>query len=158
VRVIYKKWIQEFPISLDEAWTFFSDPVNLEKITPDGMSFMILSDLTGQEMYEGMIIRYKVSPLFGMKIEWVSEITNIQEKRYFIDEQRIGPYALWHHEHHFEETGSGVRMTDVLHYALRWGWIGRTLNTLMVEKQVDRIFEFREKKLEQLFKKKIYAT
>ena len=143
---------QRIPISLAEAWDFFSSPLNLEKITPKEMNFVVTSDFTkNTKMYEGMLITYTITPLFGIKMNWMTEITHVKDGEYFIDEQRFGPYALWHHEHHFKKIKGGVLMTDVLYYALPLGVMGRFANTTLVNKKVKKIFEYREKAIEELF-------
>ncbi|MEO8795486.1 MAG: SRPBCC family protein [Daejeonella sp.] len=142
------------PISLAEAWEFFSSPANLAKITPAEMGFTITSEFNeGQKMYPGMIITYKVSPLLGIKMDWMTEITHVKEMEYFVDEQRFGPYALWHHQHHFKEIEGGVNMIDIVNYAVPFGFIGRIANNLIVEKEVNKIFSYREAKVEELFGK-----
>lgn len=143
---------QDIPISLDEAWDFFSSPDELAKITPKEMGLVVTSrHPAGTKMYEGMLITYKVSPLFGIKLNWMTEITFIHEKEYFVDEQRFGPYAMWHHEHHFKEIEGGVRMTDILNYALPYGPVGRLGNKLLVASQIDKIFKYRERAVIDLF-------
>ena len=109
------------------------------------MRFEILSDLKDVEMYEGMMVLYKVAPLFGFNLRWCTEITKIQDKKYFVDDQRFGPYAMWHHEHHFKalEKG-GVEMIDKLHYAIPFGVLGRVANSLFVSKKIEEIFKTRE--------------
>jgi ligand-binding SRPBCC domain-containing protein len=140
------------PISLEKAWDFFSSPLNLAKITPDDMKFVVTSDYKpGTKMYEGMIITYKISPLLGIKMNWMTEITHVKEGDYFVDEQRFGPYALWHHEHHFKAIKGGVLMNDILHYAIPFGPIGRLTNTIYVGKQIEKIFAYREKAIKELF-------
>lgn len=140
------------PITLEKAWQFFSSPLNLSKITPADMRFTVTSDFTEDTvMYEGMLITYKVSPLLGVKLDWVTEITHIKDKEYFIDEQRFGPYALWHHEHHFKEVEGGVHMTDKLTYAIGYGPLGKVANGLLVKNKVKQIFKFREKAVNELF-------
>lgn len=141
---------QVLPISMDLAWNFFSSPVNLNEITPADMTFRIISKLP-DKMYPGLIIIYKVSPMFNIPMTWVTEITQVQEQRYFVDEQRKGPYRMWHHEHHFVEVEGGVEMTDILHYDVGKGIFGRIASWLFVDKRVREIFEFREKKLRELF-------
>ena len=117
------------------------------------MNFIVTSgDKPNTKMYPGMIITYKVSPLWGIKINWMTEITHVKEKEYFVDEQRFGPYALWHHQHHFKEIKSGVLMTDILNYAIPYSFIGRIANGVLVEKQVRKIFDYREKVIKGLFK------
>jgi ligand-binding SRPBCC domain-containing protein len=145
---------QKMPISLTEAWDFFSSPLNLSKITPKSMSFVITSDYsTNTKMYEGMLISYKVSPLLGIKMDWITEITHVKEGAYFIDEQRFGPFALWHHEHHFAAIEGGVLMTDKLTYGVPFGFLGRIANSIMVAKQTQEIFDYRVKAVDELFGK-----
>jgi ligand-binding SRPBCC domain-containing protein len=143
---------QAIPISLDRAWDFFSSPLNLAKITPNDMKFVVTSDYTAEtKMYAGMIITYKISPLLGIKMDWMTEITHVADKQYFVDEQRFGPYALWHHQHHFKEIKGGVLMNDILHYAIPYGPIGRLSNSIFVGNKVKQIFAYREKAIEKLF-------
>ncbi|MFC5283999.1 SRPBCC family protein [Pedobacter alpinus] len=143
---------QKLPISLEKAWDFFSSPLNLSKITPPSMNFVITSDYTSEtKMYEGMIITYKVSPLLGIKMDWMTEITTVKEGKYFIDEQKFGPFKFWHHEHHFEEIDGGVLMTDRLSYAVPFGFIGSIANALIVAKQTKDIFDYREVAVEKMF-------
>lgn len=104
---------QVIPISLDVAWDFFSNPNNLPKITPSWLNLKVTSDLP-DKMYQGMIITYKVYPVFGIPQNWVTEITTVKEKNFFIDEQRFGPYKFWHHQHHFKEINDGVEMRDIV--------------------------------------------
>lgn len=143
---------QAIPISLAEAWDFFSSPANLAKITPKEMDFVVTSTYNGDaKMYPGMIITYKVSPIFGIKMDWMTEITQVKEGEYFVDEQRFGPYALWHHQHHFKEIPGGVLMNDILNYAIPYGAIGRFGNLILVKNQIKKIFNFREKAITELF-------
>lgn len=148
IREIKKKQI--LPITLEEAWDYFSTPVNLNEITPADITFEILGSLP-KKMYEGMLINYKIAPLFNIPLSWTTEITHISPKEYFIDEQRFGPYKLWHHEHHFEEVQGGVCMTDHLYYDIGKGVLGDIAGFLFVHKKVKGIFDFRFQKLEQLF-------
>jgi len=145
---------QKMPITLEKAWEFFSSPLNLSKITPKNMSFVVTSDYTEQtKMYEGMIITYKVAPLLGIKMDWMTEITTVRDKKYFIDEQRFGPFKFWHHEHHFEEIDGGVLMTDKLTYGIPFGIIGQLANAILVAKQTQEIFDYRVKAVDELFGK-----
>ena len=98
-----------------------------------------------------MIITYKITPLLGIKLNWMTEITQVKFGEYFVDEQRSGPYALWHHEHHFTEIKGGVHMTDIVHYALPFGIIGRLTNKILVRKEIEKIFAYREKAINDLF-------
>lgn len=145
------KKVQHIPVSLSEAWDFFSLPDNLQKITPDGMGFRVISKHHGDKMYAGQIIEYKVKPLLGIPLYWMTEITQVKDKEYFIDEQRYGPYRLWHHQHHFREIPGGVEMKDIVHYRLPLGFIGRIANRLIVAKKLEQIFRYRFGKVEELF-------
>lgn len=148
------KRTQFLPISLKEAWEFFSTPRNLSKITPAEMGFHILYVSGGEKTYAGQIIRYKVQVFPGIKMHWVTEITHVIEPVYFVDEQRFGPYALWHHQHHFKEVPGGVEMTDEVNYGIPLGVVGRIANALFVGREVNRIFDYRFKVLEEYFKRK----
>jgi ligand-binding SRPBCC domain-containing protein len=154
MKVYKKETVQYVNATLDECWTFFSSPGNLEKITPKNMGFQI-TDFDNQAMYAGQIIQYTVSPLLGLKLRWVTEITQVKDKTYFIDEQRFGPYSLWHHKHFFEATSNGgVKMTDVVHYALPFGLLGRVMNRLVVKNKLKEIFSYRCVKVDQIFNSK----
>jgi ligand-binding SRPBCC domain-containing protein len=153
MKVYKKETVQHINASLDECWEFFSNPRNLQKITPVSMGFEI-TDFDSQSMYAGQIIQYKVSPLLGLKLSWTSEITQVKDKVYFIDDQRFGPYSFWHHKHFFEATGNGVKMTDVIHYALPLGFLGRIVNVLIVKNKLREIFDYRQLKVNQLFNSK----
>jgi len=137
-------------VSLDEAWAFFSSPANLSRITPSHMGFKITSVIS-EEMYPGQIITYKVSPFAGYTTNWVTEITQVEHQSFFIDEQRFGPYRMWHHEHHFKLHPEGVIMIDRVSYKLPFVVFGRLAHGLFVGKQLRKIFEFREKCLQSLF-------
>ena len=137
-------------LSMSEAWEFFSSPENLAKITPPHMGFMITSG-PPEKMFAGQIITYKVSPIPGLKTNWVTEITQVVEHRSFVDEQRFGPYVMWHHEHHFDIQDNGVLMTDRVSYKLPFGILGKIAHWLFVRKQLQKIFEYREISLQQLF-------
>lgn len=147
-------WEQYLPIPLEEAWNFFSSPLKLAKITPPEMRFKVTSSYDlDTKMYPGMILTYQVSPIWGIPMTWVTEITHIKEPEYFVDEQRSGPYALWHHQHHFKEIKGGVQMTDILTYAIPYGFIGAIVNSLLVKKQIKKIFDYRKKAVNDLFGK-----
>lgn len=143
---------QELHCSLNELWSFICDPRNLQTITPPDMGFDILheNDLP-EKMYEGMIIQYHVSPFFGIKTHWVTEITNVREEQFFVDEQRVGPYALWHHQHHLKETENGVLMTDIVSYKPPMGILGCWANSLFISRKLNQIFDYREKVLDGLY-------
>ncbi|MNQ40539.1 hypothetical protein D3C85_541960 [compost metagenome] len=152
---VYKiETVQHVNASVEECWDFFSSPKNLQTITLDNMSFEI-QDFDGKRMYPGQIITYTLKPLLGIKINWVTIITVCKENRYFIDEQRFGPYALWHHKHFFEPTEDGTKMTDIVHYALPLGYLGRLMNSLVVRSKLKTIFNYRHNKIEELFNSKV---
>ena len=153
MKVYKKEWTQFIPRPLDEVWHFFSRPENLSEVTPKEMNFNILSDIADKPMYEGMIINYKVTPVLGIQMRWTTEIKNIKKGEYFVDEQRFGPYAMWHHEHHFREADGGTYMTDLLHYAIPFGPIGNIANAIFVSNKIEEIFDYRFKAVEQLFGK-----
>ena len=147
------KTVQLIKISMDEAWDFFSSPANLQKITPEKLGFKIVSKHHGEKMYAGQIIEYYVKPLFGIPLYWMTEITHVVDKKYFIDEQRFGPYTMWHHQHHFKETPEGIEMTDIVHYKLPFGILGELAHSLFVKKQLKGIFDYRFKVVEDLWGK-----
>lgn len=142
--------VQRLPISLQEAWKFFSDPANLKVITPSYMGFDITAG-GDRSMFAGQIIQYIVTPVAGIKTKWVTEITHVKEPEYFVDEQRFGPYALWHHKHFFREIDRGVEMEDIIDYKLPLGVLGQAVHPLIVRPKLEEIFNFRRKKLEDLF-------
>lgn len=142
--------IQQLPISIEEAWEFFSNPANLKVITPPYMGF----DITGggdRPMFAGQIIQYIVTPVAGIKTKWVTEITHVKEPEYFVDEQRFGPYSLWHHKHFLKEIEGGVEIEDIIDYKLPFGIIGQAVHPLVVKPKLKEIFDFRRKKLIELF-------
>lgn len=143
---------QFLPLSLEEAWTFFATPANLNEVTPDDLVFEITSELP-KKMYEGLIITYRIKPMLNIPINWCTEITHIKDHQFFVDEQRKGPYNIWHHEHHFKETSGGVMMTDILHYDIGMSFLGWIAGHLFVHKKVTQIFEYRYKTLESYFNK-----
>lgn len=147
------KTVQKIPVSMDKAWDFFSNPANLAAITPSNLGFQIISKHHGSRMYPGQIIEYRVSPLLGIPMYWMTEITHVEEGKYFVDEQRFGPYKLWHHQHHFREIEGGVEMTDIVHYRIPFWIFGRIANRLFVKKELDKIFRHRFKVVEDLFGK-----
>ncbi len=141
---------QYLPISQKVAWDFLANPNNLKLITPTAMGFEILSG-TDKAMFSGQIIQYNVTPLPGYSTRWVSEITQVNEGNYFVDEQRFGPYALWHHKHFIHETKNGVEIEDIIDYKIPFGIFGRIAHALFIKKQLITIFKYREDKLIELF-------
>lgn len=144
---------QILPISLEEAWNFFATPRNLNEITPPDLTFEITSPLP-DKMYEGLMITYKIRPFLNIPFDWCTEITHIKEMEYFVDEQRSGPYKIWHHEHHFNAVEGGVLMTDLLYYEIGLSAIGWLAGKLFVHQRVKDIFTYRKQTLAEYFHKK----
>lgn len=145
---------QQLNAPLSEVWRFFSRADNLQKITPDYMSFRITSGELPEEIYPGQIITYKVSPMLGIPLSWMTEITHVVPQKLFVDEQRRGPYRMWHHEHHFSEApGGGTLMKDLVLYDLPLGFLGGIAHALFVRRQLTDIFEFRKQRVSELFLK-----
>lgn len=143
---------QNLPISKSVAWDFLSDPKNLKTITPDYMGFEILYGAENK-MYAGQIIQYIVTPLMGIPMRWVTEITHVDNQNYFVDEQRFGPYSLWHHKHFLKEIEGGVLMEDIVDYKVPFGILGQFVQPFLVAPKLKEIFDYRHHKLEQLFGK-----
>lgn len=142
--------VQNLPISVDQAWDFLSDPKNLKTITPDYMGFNILSG-ADRKMYAGQIIQYIVTPIAGIPTKWVTEITHVKDKEFFVDEQRFGPYALWHHKHFIKAIPGGVEMEDIVDYKLPFGVLGQLIHPILVKPKLKEIFDYRYNKLIDLF-------
>ena len=140
----------ELPTDIGTAWAFFSDPRNLARITPPHMGFVIHTPLPSKA-YSGLVIEYTVRPLLGIPLRWVTEITHFDEGRMFVDEQRFGPYAFWHHQHLFKETEKGVMMTDIVHYRAPFGVLGTMADAFFIRKQIEGIFAFRSKVINEMF-------
>ena len=143
---------QNLPISVKEAWEFLSSPNNLAEITPKYMNFKILSG-ANKSIFAGQIIQYKVTPVLGITLKWVTEITQVKQNEYFVDEQRFGPYSLWHHKHFIKEIDGGIEMEDIVDYKIPFGFLGQIAHSLFIEKKLRQIFNYREKKLVKLFGK-----
>ena len=141
---------QRLPMTKREAWEFLSKPENLKTITPTYIGFDILSG-ADRPMYAGQIIQYVVTPVLKIKTKWVTEITHMVDGSYFVDEQRFGPYSLWHHKHFIREIEGGVEMEDIIDYKVPFGFIGRLVHPILVKPKLQEIFEFRRKKLIELF-------
>src|SRR6478736_5872017 len=141
MKIYTLKQTQLLPLTIQEAWKFFSAPENLAMITPSRMNFEILSRTGNGKMFKGQIIRYKVTVLPFVRVKWVTEITEVSDLDYFIDEQRTGPYSLWHHEHHFKVVRGGVEMTDLLTYSIPFHFLGQIAHWLFVERELKAIFE-----------------
>lgn len=143
---------QLVPATLAECWDFFSDPRNLARITPPGMGFRVTSENLPREIRPGLLIAYRVRPLAGIPVAWLSEITHVRAPHGFVDEQRVGPYRVWHHEHSFVEKGERlVEVRDEVTYALPFGALGDILAGWLVRRQLAAIFRFREKAVAEIF-------
>ena len=150
-KVYSLKTVQRIPIQVAAAWDFFSDPVNLTKITPADFSFKIISDHHGEVLYAGQVIEYKLRPLLHIPVYWMTEITHVKHEKYFVDEQRFGPYRLWHHQHHFKAIDGGVEMTDIVHYKLPLWFLGDIAHALFVKSKLKKVFDHRFSQIEKLF-------
>jgi ligand-binding SRPBCC domain-containing protein len=145
------KRTQVIPATIEDCWAFFSNPKNLSKITPASLDFRVLSKVP-DKIYAGMMIQYRVKPLLGIPVKWVTEITHVREPDYFSEEQRVGPYAMWHHEHFFTKLdGQRVEVRDLVHYALPFSFIGSIAHELLVKQQLETIFKHREKVVTEIF-------
>lgn len=142
---------QIIPSTIEKVWDFISSPKNLAKITPPYMGFQITNDPVSEKMYAGQIISYKVSPLLGIKMDWVTEITHVDENKYFVDEQRVGPYSIWHHQHMIEAVSDGVLMKDIVSYKPPFGIFGKIANELIIRRQLNEIFAYRFQAVEREF-------
>ncbi|HMO61043.1 MAG TPA: SRPBCC family protein [Ferruginibacter sp.] len=145
------KTVQLIRADIDTAWHFFSNPANLQSITPKTLGFKIISKHHGDTMYPGQVIEYTVRPLLGIPLYWMTEITHVKDKQFFVDEQRFGPYSLWHHQHHFKAVEGGVEMTDIVHYKLPLWFLGDIAHRLFVQKQLQQIFEYRKLQVDIFF-------
>lgn len=152
MKIYHLRQEQLLPINLRECWSFFSDPGNLEAITPPRMKFTI-QNISGKGIYPGQLIRYRITIFSFYQVNWLTEITAVKEQEYFIDDQRIGPYALWYHYHHFREVENGVLMTDEVTYALPFGWLGQWAHALLIGRELNTIFEYRRRVLDARFSK-----
>lgn len=148
---------QKLPISVDEAWEFLSNPHNLKTITPEYMGFDIISG-ADRPMFPGQLIQYIVTPIAGIKTKWVTEITHVKDKEYFVDEQRFGPYALWHHKHFITPIEGGVEMEDIVDYKLPFGILGQLVHPFLVAPKLQEIFTHRRTKLLAIFGEYSSAT
>lgn len=141
---------QDIPADPDAVWDFFATPRNLDELTPPNLRFEIRSELPPR-MYAGQLIEYRISPLPGVWLRWLTEIRHVREGRYFVDEQRAGPYAFWYHEHYFEPMPGGVRMTDRVTYEIGWGPLGGVADQVWVRPRLDHIFSYRRQRVEARF-------
>ncbi|HWB25069.1 MAG TPA: SRPBCC family protein [Chitinophagaceae bacterium] len=145
------KAVQKIPVDISVAWSFFSNPRNLQNITPPDVDFKVISEYVDDSMYPGQVIEYRLKPLWGIPFYWMTEITHVRDKKFFVDEERFGPYSFWHHQHHFTVIEGGVEMTDIVHYKVAGWFLGDVLNSLIIRKQLRKIFSFRFKATEERF-------
>jgi ligand-binding SRPBCC domain-containing protein len=150
---LYKQ--MELGASLDELWDFISSPMNLKEITPDYMGFDIKTLQLPDKIYPGLMISYRVRPVLGIPMNWLTEITHVNEPYMFVDEQRSGPYAIWHHEHHLEPTDRGVNMKDLVTYRIPAGPLGSLAHRIFIKNQLESIFQYRELAMENKFGPKL---
>jgi ligand-binding SRPBCC domain-containing protein len=137
---------------IHSVWNFISSPSNLTVITPGSMQFEVIGDENDLEkMYAGQIIEYYVTPFANIRMHWVTEITHVTENKYFVDEQRMGPYRFWHHQHFLKVVAGGVEMTDIVHYKAPFGFLGDLANELFIRKKLKSIFDYRYGKIEEMF-------
>lgn len=141
---------QKIPFSLELCWDFFSSPNNLAILTPPSLGFSAKHDVK-KPMYAGQIFMHSITPFPLIRLAWITEITHVAKYEYFIDEQRLGPYKFWHHEHRFVEIKKGIEVNDIVHYQLPFGWLGQVINALKIRKDLEAIFIYRKLRLEQLF-------
>ena len=142
---------QKIPAPLNEVWSFFSDARNLLTVTPPHLNLKVSNEVYGEALYAGQVMTYKVRPLLGIPLAWMTEITHVETGKYFVDEQRKGPYKLWHHQHHFNAIEGGTEMTDIVHYRLPFGLLGNVANTIIVKQELEKIFQYRYQKIIELF-------
>ena len=141
---------QILPATIDAAWKFFTNPFNLEQITPPWLAFKI-NNKVSEKIYPGTIISYRLKTLYGVPTNWVTEITHVNEPSFFSDEMRLGPYLFWHHQHLFREVTGGVEVEDIVYYALKFGFLGQVLHQSIVREKLDEIFDYRQSALSNIF-------
>ncbi|NJC97221.1 MAG: cell division inhibitor [Anaerolineales bacterium] len=141
---------QSIPAPVEKVWAYFCDPRNLNALTPPNMNFEILQG-GDAAMYEGQIIEYRVEFLRGVRSLWLTEIAHVREGAYFVDEQRMGPYRFWYHEHFFEQEPGATRMMDQVTYAIPFGMLGDLLNAVWISRRLENIFNYRMQKIIELF-------
>lgn len=148
---LYSK--QNIPKPLEEIWQFFSDARNLLRVTPPHLNLKVTNEVYGETVYAGQVMTYNVKPLLGIPLAWMTEITHVEPQKYFVDEQRKGPYKLWHHQHHFKGIEGGTEMVDLVHYRLPFGFAGSIANSLLVKEELRKIFSYRYQKIIEMFGK-----
>jgi len=147
----YFKTSQFIPAPIDLVWDFFSSPGNLKIITPPDLKFSIISELSPENILKGQQIEYYVTPIWHMRVKWVTKISDVREKEYFVDEQLRGPYKLWQHKHFFNQTAGGMEMNDEISYDIGYGKMGDLLLLPIIRRKIEKIFSFRRKKIAEIF-------
>lgn len=149
---------QQLPIDLDAAWRYFWTPLNLQQMTPEFLHFRLTSEVP-PTIHPGLILTYSIAAIAGIPMTWVTEIKHVvgpSDTRdgvcQFVDEQRLGPFRFWHHLHRFTPNADGVRMEDIVHYVMPWGWLGESVHQLFIRHRLRQIFEFRRNYLDGLFR------
>ena len=156
MRTFHFKQTQIVNADIDTVWSFFSSPRNLSKITPPSMNFEIIDIGGTEEMQNGQLIQYKVSPFPFLRVSWITEISYVQPKIFFADNQKKGPFSMWYHQHTFTPMVGGVEMTDHVTYAISFGIFGEFVNWLAVRHRVHKIFEYRRQQIELIFPEKMW--
>ncbi len=141
---------QSIPVSIGEAWDFFSSPANLARITPPEMMFSITNGVCGQKIYEGMLITYTIYPFMMLPVQWETEITKVDKPFLFEDCQKSGPYQSWQHRHEFREIPGRVEVTDHISYVMPLGVFGDLVNALIVSRRLEEVFTYRKIKIEEM--------
>ncbi|HEY0354912.1 MAG TPA: SRPBCC family protein [Flavisolibacter sp.] len=145
--------VQKIPSDIETVWKFFSNANNLLSITPPFLNLKMTNEASDQEIHKGQTMTYIVKPLLGIPLSWLTEITEVDRLKMFIDEQKKGPYQLWRHQHHFKTIEGGVEMTDIVDYSLPFGFLGTLAHPIIVEKKLNQIFSYRHQAVEDLFGK-----
>jgi len=141
---------QFIPAPIEQVWPFFATPRNLPLLTPPAVKLRIVSEIP-EKMYAGQLIQYRLSLVPGLWLDWLTEIRQVREQEYFADDQRVGPYKLWFHEHLFKAVPGGVTMIDHVTYGLGFGPLGRLIHWIWVRRKLEAIFEFRRRAIESIF-------
>jgi ligand-binding SRPBCC domain-containing protein len=150
MKLYYLNRKQVLPTTIEATWNFFTNPYNLEQITPPWLAFKI-TNMVSKKIYPGTIISYRLKTLFGMPTTWVTEITHVNKPSFFTDEMRLGPYLFWHHQHLFQEVTGGVEVEDIVTYALKFGYLGQMLHQTIVRAKLEEIFDYRRTILSNIF-------
>jgi ligand-binding SRPBCC domain-containing protein len=141
---------QRVAATLEAAWDFFASPSNLARLTPPWLKFELLSPVPDR-MHPGLLIDYRLRPVWGIPVKWTTEILEVEAPHRFLDAQSKGPYRMWRHEHWFREVPGGVEIEDRVDYALPWGALGEPAHVYMVRPRLGSIFEFRRRTVEEIF-------